>query len=45
MTEEKKSSKYQLDFIVPIKSTTTQSGEQKEKKRKNPKEPTEQVKA
>ena len=35
MTEEKKSSKYQLDFIVPVKSTATAEGKKgwgKEKK-------------
>jgi len=43
VTEKKKqSSKALLDFIVPIKSTTTTEGESKGKK--NPKESTEQVK-
>ena len=40
MTEKKKKKKALLDFIVPIKSTTTiEFGE------KNPKESTEQVKS
>ena len=34
MTEEKKSSKYQLEFIVPIKSTTTTERGTKGKKEK-----------
>ena len=42
VTQKIKSSKAQLDFIVPIKSTTTTVGEKKGKK--NPKESTEQVK-
>jgi len=37
MTEEKKSSKYQLDFIVPIKSTTTTERGTKGKKEKKSK--------
>ena len=44
MTEEKKSSKYQLEFIVPIKSTTTMGVGGREKKKENPKGSTEQVK-
>ena len=44
MTEEKEK-KTQKDFLVPIKSTTTTEGaKKKNKKEKNPKESTEQVK-
>ena len=45
--EKKKSSKAQVDFIVPIKSTTTTEGGKKGKPKQNkriPKESTEQVK-
>ena len=34
VTEKKKSSKAELDFIVPVKSTTTIAGGKKEKKKK-----------
>ena len=46
MIEKKKSSKAKLDFIVPIKlTTTTEAGKRKKKKeKKSPKESTEQVK-
>ena len=45
MTEgKKKISKAYLDFIVPIKSTTKMGRGRKTKKKKNPKESTEQVK-
>jgi len=34
VTKSKKSSKASLDFIVPIKSTTTKEGGERKKKRK-----------
>ena len=42
MEEERKNSKVQLDFLVPIKSTSTT--ERRKKEKINPKESAEQVK-
>ena len=46
VTEDKEKIKLKslMDFLVPMKSTTTTEGGKGEKKKKNPKESTEQVK-